>query len=119
MKVPKNTSAVRNNGDGPRVSGQQEWCTAGVGRQMGERGKSEEMKSRKTNLRPVEPVEPDSDQPESQDSMGRGAQKPEVRLGREAQARIGEQLRAMYNSFVNQGVPVHLVDLVRRLGEQD
>lgn len=83
---------------------------------MGERGKSEEMKSRKTNL---EPVEPDIDQPESQDFMGRRAHKPEVRLGREAQARIGEQLRAMYNSFVNQGVPSHLVDLVRRLSEPD
>ena len=82
---------------------------------MGEWGKNQEMKSRKTNL---EPAEPDSDKPESQDFMGR-AHKPEVRLGREAQARIGGQLRAMYNSFVNQGVPEHLVDLVRRLSEQD
>ncbi|MGD0025188.1 MAG: NepR family anti-sigma factor [Xanthobacteraceae bacterium] len=80
---------------------------------MGERGKSEEMKSRKTNL------EPDLDKPESQDSMAKRAHKPEVRLGREAQARIGEQLRTMYNSFANQGVPQHLVDLVRRLSEQD
>jgi len=83
---------------------------------MGERGKNEEMKSRKTNL---EPVEPDSDKPESQDSMAKHAHKPEMRLGREAQARIGEQLRAMYNSFANQSVPQHLVDLVRRLSEQD
>ena len=74
------------------------------------------MKSRKTNL---DPVEPDSDKLEPQDSMAKRAHKPEVRLGREAQARIGEQLRTMYNSFVNQGVPQHLVDLVRRLSEQD
>jgi hypothetical protein len=25
----------------------------------------------------------------------------------------------MYNDFVNQGVPPHLADLVRRLGDQD
>jgi hypothetical protein len=40
-------------------------------------------------------------------------------LGREAQARIGELLRAVYNSYVSQGVPQHLEDLVHRLGEQD
>jgi Anti-sigma factor NepR len=43
----------------------------------------------------------------------------EARLGREVQARIGQQLRAMYNDFVNQGVPPHLADLVRRLSDQD
>ncbi len=51
--------------------------------------------------------------------MAKRPQKPEIRLGREAQARIGELLRSMYNSYVNQGVPNHLDDLVRRLGEQD
>jgi hypothetical protein len=40
-------------------------------------------------------------------------------LGREVQARIGQQLRAMYNDVVNQGVPQHLSDLVRRLSDQD
>ncbi|HTZ02494.1 MAG TPA: NepR family anti-sigma factor [Xanthobacteraceae bacterium] len=45
--------------------------------------------------------------------------KPEARLGREVQARIGQQLRAMYNDVVNQGVPQHLSDLVRRLSDQD
>jgi hypothetical protein len=82
---------------------------------MGEWGKSEAMKSHKTNL---EAVEPDSDSPDQQNSMNRRPHK-EIRLGREAQARIGEQLRSMYNSYVNQGVPQHLEDLVRRLGEQD
>jgi hypothetical protein len=43
----------------------------------------------------------------------------EVRLGREVQARIGQQLRAMYDDVVSQGVPQHIADLVRRLSEQD
>jgi len=43
----------------------------------------------------------------------------EVRLGREVQARIGQQLRAMYDDVVSQGVPQHIADLVGRLSEQD
>jgi len=74
------------------------------------------MKSRKTNL---EAVAPDAGTPESHDSMGKRPHKHEIRLGREAQVRIGELLRSMYNSYVNQGVPQHLDDLVRRIGEQD
>jgi hypothetical protein len=73
------------------------------------------MKHRKTN---VEPVEPAGEKPEHQESMTRPA-KPEARLGREVQARIGQQLRAMYNDVVNQGVPQHLADLVRRLSDGD
>jgi Anti-sigma factor NepR len=86
---------------------------------MGERGKDDAMKHRKTNL---DPVEPDTDKPEIENPMARSAtnpHKPEARLGREVQARIGQQLRAMYNDVVNQGVPSHITDLVRRLGEQD
>ncbi|HEX4409494.1 MAG TPA: NepR family anti-sigma factor [Xanthobacteraceae bacterium] len=45
--------------------------------------------------------------------------KPEARLGREVQARIGQQLRAMYNDVVNQGVPDHLTDLIRRLSDEE
>ena len=45
--------------------------------------------------------------------------KSEVRLGREVQARIGQQLRAMYDDVVSQGVPPHIADLVRRLSDQD
>ncbi|MGC1355814.1 MAG: NepR family anti-sigma factor [Xanthobacteraceae bacterium] len=45
--------------------------------------------------------------------------KSEVRLGREVQARIGQQLRALYDEVVKEGVPQHIADLVRRLGEQD
>ena len=53
--------------------------------------------------------------------MGRPAtqRKSEVRLGREVQARIGQQLRAMYDDVVSQGVPQNITDLVRRLSDQD
>jgi hypothetical protein len=86
---------------------------------MGERGKDDVMKHRKTNLEPLEPVAENS---ENQDPMAMPAatpHKPEARLGREVQARIGQQLRAIYNDVVNQGVPQHLADLVRRLSDQD
>ncbi len=73
------------------------------------------MKHRNTNLDPVDPV---NEKPEGRDGMARPA-KPEARLGREVQARIGQQLRAIYDDVVNQGVPSHLADLVRRLSEQD
>jgi hypothetical protein len=86
---------------------------------MGERGKDEAMKHRKTNLEPLEPV---AEKPENLDPMASPAaspHKPEARLGREIQARIGQQLRAMYNDVVSQGVPQHITDLVRRLSDQD
>jgi hypothetical protein len=88
---------------------------------MGDRGKTEEMKNRRTNLEPAERDKPPTDRPETLDSMGRPVtpQKPDVRLGREVQARIGQQLRAMYDEFVNQGVPQHITDLVRRLSDQE
>jgi hypothetical protein len=35
------------------------------------------------------------------------------------QARIGQQLRALYDEVVSEGVPQHINDLLRRLGEQD
>jgi hypothetical protein len=86
---------------------------------MGERGKDTDMKHRQTKLEPVEPV---ADKPETENSMATSAatpHKPEARLGREIQARIGQQLRSMYNDVVNQGVPEHLSDLVRRLSDQE
>ena len=45
--------------------------------------------------------------PEARDDMGKPAthRKSEVRLGREVQARIGQQLRAMYDDVVREGVP--------------
>jgi hypothetical protein len=90
---------------------------------MGERGKNGEMKHRRTSLEAVEPEsdKPASDKPETRDVMGAPVtpHKPEARLGREVQAKIGQQLRSMYDDVVNQGVPQHIADLVRRLSDQD
>jgi hypothetical protein len=89
---------------------------------MGERGKNDEMKHRRSNLEAIEP-ETDklaSDKPEN--SMGTpvtNPTKPTARLGREVQAKIGSQLRAMYDDVVSQGVPNHITDLIRRLTERD
>jgi hypothetical protein len=62
-------------------------------------------------------AEPDDNDPRK--FSGERPHRPEIRLGREAQAQIGELLRAMYNSYVNEGVPQHFEELVRRLGEQE
>ena len=89
-------------------------CSQG-GSAMGE-GKDDDMKHRQTKFEPV------AEKPETADPMARPAataHKPEARLGREVQARIGQQLRSMYNDVVNQGVPQHLADLVRRLSDQE
>jgi hypothetical protein len=92
---------------------------------MGEREKNDDMKNRRTNLETVPPEadKPDSDIPEARNAMGTRPppppHRPEARLGREVQARIGQQLRAMYDDVVNQGVPTHIDDLIRRLSEQD
>jgi hypothetical protein len=90
---------------------------------MGERGKDDEMKHRRTNFEAVSSDEKaETEAPHMQDPMGRTtppANKPHARLGREVQARIGQQLRSMYDDVVNQGVPDNIQDLIRRLGEQD
>ena len=77
------------------------------------------MKSGKTVN--IETPAPNENKPEARDAMGRPVtqRKTEVRLGREVQARIGQQLRAMYDDVVKEGVPQHINDLVRRLSEQD
>ena len=74
----------------------------------------------------IQPPAPDSDKPQAPEDMARQDmgkpaihRKSEVRLGREVQARIGQQLRAMYDDVVREGVPPHIADLVRRLSEQD
>lgn len=69
----------------------------------------------------IETPPADVDKPETRDAMGRPVtqRKSEVRLGREVQARIGQQLRAMYDEVVKEGVPQNITDLVRRLSEQD
>jgi|GEM_PF-220252 hypothetical protein len=38
-----------------------------------------------------------------------------AKLGRDVQARLGQQLRAMYDEVVNQGVPDRFSDLINRL----
>jgi len=38
-----------------------------------------------------------------------------AKLGRDVQARLGQQLRAMYDDVVNQGVPDRFNDLIDRL----
>ena len=90
---------------------------------MGERGKNGEMKHRRTiEAAAPEAEKPRPDQPETQDAMGRPIttpQKPTARLGREVQARIGQQLRAMYDDVVNQGVPQHIADMIRRLSDRE
>jgi hypothetical protein len=75
-------------------------------------------------MKPGKPVNAESSAPDAEtpawDAMGRPThRKSEVRLGREVQARIGQQLRALYDEVVKEGVPDHINDLVRRLSEQD
>jgi hypothetical protein len=41
-----------------------------------------------------------------------------ARLGRDVQSKIGQQLRAMYDDVVNQGVPDRFVDLLSRLDDK-
>ena len=43
------------------------------------------------------------------------AQRKPAKLGRDVQARLGQQLRAMYDDVVNQGVPDRFNDLIDRL----
>ena len=38
-----------------------------------------------------------------------------AKLGREVQARLGQQLRAMYDEVVSQGVPDRFAELLNRL----
>ena len=41
------------------------------------------------------------------------------RLGRDVQAKIGHQLRAMYDDVVKEGVPDRFVELLKRLDDND
>ena len=43
----------------------------------------------------------------------------EPSLGRDTQTKIGQQLRAMYDDVVHQGVPARFVDLLDRLEKRD
>ena len=44
----------------------------------------------------------------------KGDSKP-AKLSREVQARLGQQLRSMYDDVVNQGVPDRFTDLINRI----
>lgn len=41
------------------------------------------------------------------------------KLDKEVQTKIGQQLRAMYDDVVQQGVPSRLADLLRRLDKRE
>jgi hypothetical protein len=42
-----------------------------------------------------------------------------AKLGRDVQARLGQQLRAMYDEVVNQGVPDRFSELIDRLNSDE
>jgi hypothetical protein len=80
------------------------------------------MKERK----PVSPDLPSDELPQADQTTLKPAmrtvtatRRTDVRLGRDAQIRIGQQLRAFYDDVVNEGVPDHIADLVRKLTDQD
>ena len=47
------------------------------------------------------------------------ATRTQGRLGRDVQAKIGNQLRAIYDDVVKEGVPDRFVDLLKRLDKRD
>jgi anti-sigma factor NepR-like protein len=47
------------------------------------------------------------------------ATKNQARLGRDIQAKIGQQLRAIYDDVLNQGVPDRFSELLNRLEQKD
>ena len=44
--------------------------------------------------------------------------KPKGRLGRDVQSKIGQQLRAMYDDVVGEGVPDRFTEMLQRLDAQ-
>ena len=48
-------------------------------------------------------------------SRGKKADAKPGKLSREVQARLGQQLRAMYDDVVNQGVPDRFTELLNRI----
>ena len=47
--------------------------------------------------------------------VARGKDERSVKLNRDIQAQLGDQLRQMYNDVVSQGVPDKFVDLLSKL----
>jgi len=52
---------------------------------------------------------------ETADPRNRKASFKPAKLSREVQARLGQQLRSMYDDVVNQGVPDRFTELINRL----
>ena len=57
--------------------------------------------------------------PRSHMEAGTSPGKTDAKLGRDIQAKIGQQLRALYDDVVNQGVPDRFADLLNRLDKPD
>jgi Anti-sigma factor NepR len=55
----------------------------------------------------------------SQMETGTNPGKTDAKLGRDIQAKIGQQLRALYDEVVNQGVPDRFAALLNRLDKPD
>ena len=54
----------------------------------------------------------------SMNKPGSTAVHHDATIGREVQGKIGEQLRAMYDDVVGQGVPDRFAELLKRLDER-
>jgi Anti-sigma factor NepR len=52
---------------------------------------------------------------ETAETRNRKANDKPAKLSREVQARLGQQLRSMYDDVVNQGVPDRFTDLLNRI----
>lgn len=61
-----------------------------------------------------------ADMPDSASESKQGDLKPaSARLGRDVQARIGEQLRSMYDGFAQAPVPDRFMELLARMQSTD
>jgi hypothetical protein len=52
---------------------------------------------------------------ETAETRNRKANEKPAKLSREVQARLGQQLRSLYDDVVNQGVPDRFTDLLNRI----
>jgi Anti-sigma factor NepR len=52
---------------------------------------------------------------ETAETRNRKSDPRPAKLSREVQARLGQQLRSMYDDVVNQGVPDRFTDLLNRI----
>jgi Anti-sigma factor NepR len=64
-----------------------------------------------TERKPVEQPKP----METAETRNRKTSDKPAKLSREVQARLGQQLRSMYDDVVNQGVPDRFADLVNQI----